>query len=321
MQIWVVNADGTNNHAVFMLGNALAPSWSPDGSRIAFAHKTNVADGFKIWVMDADGTKAHALTSGTMPAVDENVPRWSPDRQHLVFTSNASGLYEIWVADVATGADRRALTHAYHDAALAANIEQKVPAWSPDGRIIAYWSGVEGTDPRPNLPRDVWVMNADGTGQRKVVSGDDPNWSPDAQTIIHSLGSPSGPVLGAVAPDGSNARTLYGVIGVGFIPEVLNRSILDEVIAVTDEEAFSCARRLAREEGIMAGVLSGAALHVALAVAARKDAVGKMIVVVLADTGERYVTTTTRNRHQTVTDWAEAQGSGAELVGVSECPS
>jgi len=81
-------------------------------------------------------------------------------------------------------------------------------------------------------------------------------------------------------------------IGVGFIPEVLNRSILDEVIAVTDEDAFGCARRLAREEGIMAGVSSGAALHAALAVASRQDAAGKMIVVLLPDTGERYVTTT-----------------------------
>jgi cysteine synthase A len=81
-------------------------------------------------------------------------------------------------------------------------------------------------------------------------------------------------------------------IGVGFIPEVLNRTILDEVIAVTDEEAFECTRRLAREEGIVAGVSSGAALHAALAVASRKDAAGKMIVVLLPDTGERYVTTT-----------------------------
>lgn len=80
-------------------------------------------------------------------------------------------------------------------------------------------------------------------------------------------------------------------IGVGFIPEVLNRSILDEVIAVTDEDAFNCTRRLAREEGILAGVSSGAALQAALAVASRKDAAGKMIVVLLADTGERYVTT------------------------------
>ncbi len=80
-------------------------------------------------------------------------------------------------------------------------------------------------------------------------------------------------------------------IGVGFIPEVLNRAMLDEVIAVTDEDAFTCTRRLAREEGIVAGVSSGAALHAALAIAARKDAAGKMIVVLLPDTGERYITT------------------------------
>jgi Tol biopolymer transport system component len=50
--------------------------------------------------------------------------------------------------------------------ALHADIEQTVPAWSPDGRYIAYWSGVEATDRRPGLPRDVWVMNADGTNAR-----------------------------------------------------------------------------------------------------------------------------------------------------------
>jgi cysteine synthase A len=58
-------------------------------------------------------------------------------------------------------------------------------------------------------------------------------------------------------------------IGVGFIPEVLNRAILDEVVVVTDEEAFECARRLAREEAVLAGVSSGAALHAALGVATR----------------------------------------------------
>jgi len=81
-------------------------------------------------------------------------------------------------------------------------------------------------------------------------------------------------------------------IGVGFIPEVLNRSIIDEVIAVSDEDAFQCARRLAREEGIVAGISSGAALHAGLAVAARREAAGKLIAVLLADTGERYITTT-----------------------------
>jgi len=78
-------------------------------------------------------------------------------------------------------------------------------------------------------------------------------------------------------------------IGVGFVPQVLNRAIVDEVIAVSDEDAFACARRLAREEGVLAGVSSGAALHAALTRAARPESVGKLIVVIICDTGERYV--------------------------------
>lgn len=108
------------------------------------------------------------------------------------------------------------------------------------------------------------------------------------------------PSVRVVAVEPANAAVLSGRpagdhqipgIGVGFVPAVLNRSILDEVVTVTDEEAFACARRLAREEGIVAGVSSGAALHAALAIAAREEAEGKAIVVILADTGERYITT------------------------------
>lgn len=78
-------------------------------------------------------------------------------------------------------------------------------------------------------------------------------------------------------------------IGVGFIPRVLNRSIIDQVIAVDDPDAFAAARRLARKEGIMAGVSAGAALHAALLEAANPERPGRTIVVFLADTAERYV--------------------------------
>ncbi len=80
-------------------------------------------------------------------------------------------------------------------------------------------------------------------------------------------------------------------IGVGFVPAVLDRALIDDVVTVTDEEALEGSRRLGRREGILAGVSAGAAVHAALTIAARDDAVGKTIVVVLADSAERYVTT------------------------------
>ncbi len=81
-------------------------------------------------------------------------------------------------------------------------------------------------------------------------------------------------------------------IGAGFVPEVLETGLIDEVLRVTGDEAREAARRLAREEGILAGISSGAAVAAALALAARPESEGKQIVVVLPDTGERYLSTT-----------------------------
>jgi cysteine synthase A len=80
-------------------------------------------------------------------------------------------------------------------------------------------------------------------------------------------------------------------IGAGFIPEVLDKKIIDEIIKVSNQDAGEIARKLARQEGIFAGISSGASMWAALEVAKRKDAAGKTIVAVLPDTGERYLST------------------------------
>lgn len=99
------------------------------------------------------------------------------------------------------------------------------------------------------------------------------------------------PTASAVLSGGAPGKHKIQGIGAGFVPKVLDRAVIDEVMQVTDEDAGRTARRLAREEGIVGGISCGAALWAGLQVAARPESRGKMIVVVLPDTGERYLST------------------------------
>jgi cysteine synthase A len=119
------------------------------------------------------------------------------------------------------------------------------------------------------------------TGVAEVIKKRKPGFKAVA---VEPKGSP---VLSGGAP---GPHKIQG-IGAGFVPDILNTKIIDEIIQVDNDEAMAHAKRLMREEGIVAGISSGAALAAALQVARRPENKGKMIVVVLPDTGERYLST------------------------------
>lgn len=119
------------------------------------------------------------------------------------------------------------------------------------------------------------------TGVAEVIKARKPSFKaiavePAASAVLS--GKPRGPHL------------IQG-IGAGFIPDVLRLDLIDEIITVENEEAIAMARRLAREEGIFAGISSGAAVHAAVKVAKRPENEGKLIVTVIPSTGERYLST------------------------------
>ena len=99
------------------------------------------------------------------------------------------------------------------------------------------------------------------------------------------------PESSAVLSKGKSGPHKIQGIGAGFIPETLNTEIYDEVIAVASNDAYNAGRRLARKEGILAGISAGAALWAAVSVAERPENRGRTIVVILPDTGERYLST------------------------------
>ena len=119
------------------------------------------------------------------------------------------------------------------------------------------------------------------TGVAEVLK----NRKPDFKAIaVEPEGSP-------MLSEGKGGPHKIQGIGAGFVPDVLRKDLIDEIITVTDEEAGNTVRRLVKEEGILAGISSGAAAWAAVRVAKRPENKGKLIVVILPDTGERYLST------------------------------
>ncbi|HEX4626942.1 MAG TPA: cysteine synthase A [Solirubrobacteraceae bacterium] len=119
------------------------------------------------------------------------------------------------------------------------------------------------------------------TGVGEVLKDRNPD------THVVAVEPAASPVLAGGAP---GPHKIQG-IGAGFVPAILNREVLDEIIAVEDEDAIAAARAVAQREGVLAGVSAGAAVHAALELARRPEWRGKRIVAILPDSGERYVST------------------------------
>jgi len=193
--IFLTDAEGIQHERLYGLKAYLwAPTWSPDGRRIAFSCYANGRG--QIFVMNADGTGARNISRNRHC---DRSPSWSPDGRRIAFVSNRSGDWEIYAMGADGGAPRR-LT--------ASRGVDRRPVWSPDGARIAFESN-RATD------LDVYVMNADGADLRNVTGGMPglemhPTWSPDGARIACSAtGFATRRRLLVVDADGARLRTVF----------------------------------------------------------------------------------------------------------------
>ncbi len=197
LSIWISDLDGKNARALSDEGRNLMPSWLADSKFIVWMKTQPGQDpsrNSQIHLMNTETGKSRRLfTDPEQLKFSNSMPVVSPRGDRIAFVSNRSGDMRIWVSDL-DGSNARPISTPkveYHEE-IKAPIEQKVPVWSPDGKRIAHWEGVEMVHLSkftgvPNPERDrlisatfhVWVVGSDGKNRRNAGRGDDPTWSPD----------------------------------------------------------------------------------------------------------------------------------------------
>lgn len=208
VQIWTMKQNGTDKRQVTHLsGVAIFPDYSPDGSEIVFAAQPAGAIARNIYVVPSDGSTPQQLTTG-----GNNVyPAFSPDGSKIAFTSNRTGTSQVYVMN-ADGSGQTQLT-------FDPQPKDQVPDWSPDGSKIAYLADTHGiSDVTPSWG-DIWVMNADGSGQHRITNGASwygTAWSPDGSRIA-TMDMPTRTIYTVNASDGSDPQAVHPG-GLQFVP-------------------------------------------------------------------------------------------------------
>lgn len=225
--LWLSNPDGGEPRLLVGSGMNLVPSWLPDSKHIVWMTLTSdMKPGLaglrqlvmaflgrgkrpgassRLHVMDTETRQSRPLFNGPgQRQFNDFMPVVSPDGTKVAFVSNRGGSHRIWTSNI-DGSEAIAVSPvaAELDEKLRLPIDQKVPSWSPDGRWIAHWEGVEmdhmsHATGKPDPERDslieatwnVWVVGRDGKNKRKAGHGDDPNWSPDG-FVTRSFPDPS----------------------------------------------------------------------------------------------------------------------------------
>lgn len=199
-------ADANGSHRRRLTGSAAAeytPAWSPDGGTIAFG-RSRVGQIASLWLMRPDGQGQRRLTSGWSPA-------WSPDGKRLVFTSDGV----LWLIGRG-GHGRHRLTPPPTDPACdfsggEVSDYEGAPAWSPDGRWIAFvrYCGVAGSGTEVD---SLYLIHPDGSGLRRITLGpadDSPTWSPDSRRIAFvRVGH-----VAVISRNGGRVRSLFAPRG------------------------------------------------------------------------------------------------------------
>lgn len=230
MALWTSSLDGKNSRAVVSEGMNIIPSWLPDSRHLVWmkvqpgGKKADPARNSQIHILDIETGESRRLFSDSEQIQFSNaMPVVSPDGRRIAFASDRSGTFRVWVSNL-DGSDARMVSRppGDEDAELNLPIEQKVPAWSPDGKWIAHWEGVEmihmspftGIEDREKDQKisqtfHVWVAGADGQERRKVGRGDDPTWSPDG-FVTRAFPDPSrgGPLVMVETDSGEKALAI-----------------------------------------------------------------------------------------------------------------